>query len=148
MRFSQLRRCRTLLLLVACIQVPFLLGHGILQGAVLCVGSDGHVALESAVPDGDCGSSSQFEQQEAAAIIGALNTSDHCGPCLDVGVPGETRPFTSPGQNRSQHLQPHPPALVSSLTAYSERPPGTASLHSPSCLSVPLKSLRSVVLLI
>ncbi|MEO7427036.1 MAG: hypothetical protein ABI036_17745 [Fibrobacteria bacterium] len=80
-------------------------------GWVVCLGEDGHIALESS-PDGDCClpldspiSQSQFM---AAAV------EDHCGGCRDIPVDGPTldaslssKTFSVPSINAAVYAAPH-----------------------------------------
>ena len=148
-RLSLLRRANTARLLALLSLAPLLVGHGAFQDVVLCVGSDGHVALESSVSDRSCGPLFQREHQNAPVIKELRSVADHCGPCLDVGVPDGAPSIKSSGPSRILGLQPHlPSSPVSSPNASSGPPPGISSLRSPSFGSTSLGSLRSVVLLI
>jgi len=60
------------------IYVPF--AQAIFGQAVLCFGTDGHVALENISSDGAC----HDESHIADMVDQGCLTVDHCGPCLDL----------------------------------------------------------------
>lgn len=60
------------------IYVPF--AQTIFGQAVLCLGTDGHVALENVGADGVC----HDEPHIADMLDQDSLTVDHCGPCLDL----------------------------------------------------------------
>src|SRR5262249_4040745 len=61
----------------------FLLLPGQAIGTVLCIGADGHIALEVA-KNGRCGDLSSLQSREHITPI--PQNIDHCGACLDVSL--------------------------------------------------------------
>ena len=57
---------------------------GVENGVVLCIGDDGHVAVEAVGPEG-C-----VEVEEAASDVASIveipTSFSHCGPCVDVAL--------------------------------------------------------------
>lgn len=114
------------------------------QGFVMCLGVDGHLAVEATGEGGRCGA--ELSVQGIADAL--INTNaDHCGPCLDLTVVLST---IAPGPSSPRHL------VLSSQAALPVHPvPAVVRLgfqsgflpHFPSNTSF-LLSLRSTVLLI
>ena len=50
-------------------------------GLLVCIGDDGHVAIEASNWRGDCN-----EGRPGESPSGAVNGSTHCGGCLDVEI--------------------------------------------------------------
>lgn len=55
-----------------------LLAPIVATGRVLCIGNDGHVAIEGAGPRGDC--------NDSAGSPALTHSDHHCGGCLDVSI--------------------------------------------------------------
>ena len=79
------------------------------MGRVLCVGDDGHIAIEAVGPHGDCS-----EPGGGPLSTGAPSTH-HCGDCLDVSVSFDEATRTYP-ELRSDYAAPifslSPPILL------------------------------------
>jgi hypothetical protein len=60
------------------------------EGAVLCFGGDGHVAIEASAPEG-CAEGGQAGSYAASAIVVPISFS-HCGPCVDVAIGASSAP--------------------------------------------------------
>lgn len=62
----------------------FALGAGISTASVLCLGGDGHTAIEFAASCVFCGVRSNLPgQQESMTPVGKHSSGDSCGPCRD-----------------------------------------------------------------
>ncbi|BCA80864.1 hypothetical protein [Desulfuromonas sp. AOP6] len=137
------------LLALVCLLVFLLTGQASVQGYVLCIGADGHTALEfagnkacnpkkSPLPVGH-----DHHEEEASHFDG----DSHCGPCLDIPA---TLELTSSRQQQSDDLAtaalplPVPfvaaPVFVSILT-------NDLLAHPPPRLSQSILIHRTVVLL-
>lgn len=128
--------------------------HSGLSGYVLCIGSDGHVAVERSVDDALC--SDAETPSPLTAIIEhtkdccALD-ANHCGDCRDISLASECRNEQARNPQRSVNIQPIQPLVV---PAYLRNPceiecrhqNPTVSYHTSYHLS--LISLRSTILLI
>lgn len=57
---------------------------GVENGVVLCIGDDGHVAVEAVGPEGCV----EVEEaaSDAASIVEIPTSFSHCGPCVDVAL--------------------------------------------------------------
>jgi hypothetical protein len=55
---------------------------GVEDGVVLCVGEDGHVAVENVGPEG-CGEVLEAVL-DAQSVLAIASSTSHCGPCVDV----------------------------------------------------------------
>ena len=53
-------------------------GGGLPMGLALCIGDDGHVAIEAFAPSGKC------EDTGSSDLAWSAPDGDHCGTCLDV----------------------------------------------------------------
>jgi len=70
-------------LLLAC----FSLGAGFADASVLCIGRDGHQALEFSGSCAFCSVRSGHPgQRESIALAGKLPAGDACGPCRDYSI--------------------------------------------------------------
>src|SRR5262245_47551519 len=73
---------RTLPKLVACLALSLLVGLPAGRGvSVLCIGSDGHVAVEYG--SGSCGAGAIVPSEDSAQ---GMACEDDCGPCVDVPI--------------------------------------------------------------
>lgn len=83
--------------------VYFAMGAGFVDSSVLCLGKDGHFAMESAVSCAFCGVRSILPLQSESLFTGGSPTSG-CGPCQDFSItsarefPGFALP-TPPGSD-------------------------------------------------
>jgi hypothetical protein len=57
---------------------------GVEDGVVLCVGEDGHVAVENVGPEG-CGEVLEAVL-DAQSVLAIASSTSHCGPCVDVAL--------------------------------------------------------------
>ncbi len=58
-------------------------------GAVLCLGVDGHVALEMASKEAGCKPLLDIASREALnflSVAGRYSDKGHCGPCTDISI--------------------------------------------------------------
>jgi hypothetical protein len=61
---------------------------GVEDGVVLCVGEDGHVAVENVGPEG-CGEVFEAVLEavvDAQSVLAIASSTSHCGPCVDVAL--------------------------------------------------------------
>jgi len=71
---------------------------GTVQGAVLCFGQDGHVAIEAA-ENGNCVGSRGTSPSADAFLLGdaiSVPNSEECNPCVDVALSTMLSHQTSP----------------------------------------------------
>ena len=76
-----------------------------LSNYVLCIGADGHVALEVSA-NGNCTDTHAFDSEHAEVIIAGTPTEeDHCGSCIDLAifVPLNTQLYLIPANDGSIH---------------------------------------------
>ena len=70
------------------LMLHFALFHSLLSGFVLCLGSDGHLALESSIDKATCrvnpGEISGLPAFHASTC--AVTQADHCGNCQDLSL--------------------------------------------------------------
>ena len=70
--------------------VGALTGQSMLQDFVLCLGADGHVAVEAGTgPGGTCETLSAAQKQGWSTTelrLGAPASGSHCGPCRDLAI--------------------------------------------------------------
>jgi hypothetical protein len=117
------------------------------QAAVLCIGPNGHVAIEAAGHE-HCGHASHADDHDADARYGGLTShvrDSHCRPCTDIpisaGACGEQMtPGTSKIPSAGSLAQ-----LSLSQTPEQDGAPG-AVLASPASFTSYFIPLRSVVL--
>ena len=121
-----------------------------LSDYVLCIGADGHVALEVST-NGRCTDTHAADSEHAAVTIARTTTeADHCGPCIDLAifVPLNTQLYILPANDGSTHTTvslftrlPHQKRTTSIL------PPRHLQDFSP-FINLTLISLRTTTLLI
>lgn len=121
-----------------------------LSNYVLCIGADGHVALEVST-NGRCTDTHAFNSEHAEVMItGTTTEEDHCGSCIDLAifVPLNTQLYLFPANDGLTH------STVSSFAfvTHQKRPSTILSLTHfqdiPSFINPTLISLRTTTLLI
>ena len=117
------------------------------MGTVLCIGADGHIALEAG-KNGRCGSFSSESPREY--ITQLPQTIDHCGGCIDVSLSASNSEDQQISSAPSASPKVEAPALV--LVAFvlpvsieSSQP---HVVLPPSSRVTALLALRTVILLI
>jgi len=117
------------------------------MGTVLCIGADGHIALEVA-KNGRCGNLSSVPSREH--ITPTPQNTDHCGSCVDVSLSAshsdDQQIFSAPSaapQLGAPGLALAP--LVSATCTASPQPP---FVLPPASRANALIALRTVVLLL
>ena len=121
-----------------------------LNEVVLCVGDDGHVAVERATISGSCKNAAVPSALALTSGDADVPSSCHCGPCVDVALATidavSTRVLSlQDATPQIQLVALHLPSFLLPI-----EPPATkrpAALVAPSAVSA-LTSLRSVILLI
>ena len=86
-----------------------------LSDYVLCIGADGHVALEVSNNGRCCINTHAFDSEHAeATIAGTATEEDHCGSCIDLAifVPLNTQLYLVPANDASTHSTVSPFAFV------------------------------------
>ncbi|MYA72556.1 hypothetical protein F4009_20945 [Candidatus Poribacteria bacterium] len=121
-----------------------------LSNYVLCIGTDGHVALEVSV-NGHCRDIHAFDSEHAeVTVAGTTTEEDHCGPCIDLAifVPLNTQLYLVPANDGS--IQPTVSAFA--LVPHEKSTAVILRLTHPEALSSfinpTLISLRTTTLLI
>jgi hypothetical protein len=125
------------------------MGAGLVDSSVLCLGKDGHLAMESAASCLFCGVRSILPVQ-SESLISVENSAPGCGPCQDFSLtsarefPGIAVPIP-PGSDRNDiALQSMEPSEGSRTTiAFASSVSGPLGLPDPIALHT-----RAVVLLI
>jgi hypothetical protein len=129
--------------------VYFSMGVGLVDSSVLCLGKDGHLAMESAVSCSLCAVWTILPVQPES-LIPEGNPASGCGPCQDFSItsarefPGIAAPLPT-GSNRSDlSLQSMEPAEEFRITiAFASSLSGPLEIPDPIALHA-----RTVVLLI
>ena len=120
-----------------------------LSNHVLCIGTDGHIALEIST-DGHCTDAHVVNSETMEpSITGTVHNEDHCGSCIDLAifVPLNTEAYLVPVQD----------GLIPSISVVSfithQTNDSTALTHTPLpdiplVVDLTLISLRTTTLLI
>lgn len=132
-----------------CFLIAFLSLPSLGQGQVLCIGVDGHVALESAF-NGKCCDAPQPTRSDGWPVVsGPLTDLSDCGLCADILVGGAAN-----ADRMARPKSSASPAFVLPLVAVLDRalglPPIPAS-HPPrqaAPQNSPLSHIRTVSLLV
>ena len=140
-----------------------LIGQGLLSGFVLCLGADGHVAVEAA-HEKRCGFPSNVTKQversyiprsgetsHSPSMFEVPKTFDHCGPCFDfpILIGGFDQRYIAPTQNtKTQIKTPIISALSSFRSVLVSTTPEDLQPLTPSLINPTLTLLRTVTLLI
>ena len=127
----------------------FAMGGGLVDSSVLCLGKDGHLAMESAVSCAFCGVRTLLPIQPES-LIPEGNPAPGCGPCQDFFV-NSAREFHGiavpppPGPGRSDIALPsmEPAAGYRAPIAFASSVSGPSGIPDPMGLHA-----RTVVLLI
>ena len=121
-----------------------------LSNYVLCIGADGHVALEAST-NGHCTDAHAFDPEHTEpTITEAASEEDHCGSCIDltIFVPLNTEPYLVPINDVSIH-----PMVFSFAPGTGQKRSATILIPTP-CENIPsfidptLISLQAITLLI
>ena len=125
-------------------------GQGFNGSATLCVGLDGHMAVEAVSPGDRCGSSLTFAARPFSSEVRPGDAESCCGPCLDLptGV-DDLLPSAFPGPDRLLKIGAAAHVLPDSAIV----PVGSAAACAVSPHQFPpsssaLEFLQTVVLLI
>ena len=132
----------------------FLLLHGGWSGFVLCIGNDGHIAVERSAGDASC-SEADIRLYPETAAVHALDCIDlakqHCGDCRDIALISNCQ--DEPARQPQKPVEVHPvQPLV--IAAFLGEPRGIEHGHQKPTTSFPilphyhLAALHSTVLLI
>ena len=127
----------------------FAMGAGLVDSSVLCLGKDGHLAMESAVSCAFCGVRTILSVQPES-LIPEGNPTPGCGPCQDFSITS-AREFPGiavlppPGSDRSDLALPSMEPAEGSGSAIAS----ASSVFRPSGFPDPIAlHARTVVLLI
>lgn len=121
-----------------------------LSNYVLCIGADGHIALEAST-NGRCTDTHAFDPAHTKlTITGAASEEDHCGSCIDltIFVPLNTEPYLVPINDVLIH-----PTVSSLALGTCQKRSATILIPTP-CQNIPsfidptLISLQTITLLI
>jgi hypothetical protein len=125
----------------------FLLVPAQAMGTVLCIGADGHIALEFA-KNGRCGNFSSVSPREHITQI--PQNIDHCGGCIDVSLSAsnsvDQQIFSAP--SASPKLQAPVLALLAFVMSVSIESPQRYVVLPPVSRANTLLALRTVILLL
>ena len=117
---------------------------------VLCIGADGHVALEAST-NGRCTDTHTFESEHVEpTITGTTPEEDHCGSCIDLAifVPLNTQLYLVSTQRCINHFTASSFTLVTHQKRTSTIPSIINSQDTFSLINPTLVSLRTNILLI
>ena len=121
-----------------------------LSNYVLCIGTDGHVALEVSV-NGRCTDTHAFDLEHTeVTIAGTTTEEDHCGSCIDfaIFVSLNAQLYLVPANDGSIHPTVSSFACVTHQKSTSAILPLTHSEHLSPFINPTLISLRTTILLI
>ncbi len=129
--------------------VPLLIGFvvylalGLTPGGfALCLGNDGHVAVEASNLEGRCDAGPE-DSGERPAFAGT-----HCGPCVDVAVPPiDSHRASFSFDQLTQKLNLSSTVVYPGIPSYFVKRPCNSSRPCSSLLSFPV-SLKTTILLI
>ncbi|MEN8184073.1 MAG: hypothetical protein ABFS46_16220 [Myxococcota bacterium] len=93
---------------------------GVEENVVLCIGGDGHLAIEASGPEG-CSDGPQAAS--AATAIAIPSSSSHCGPCVDVALTASSATECVAAAKRSGPTPAVIPIAVLALAAPRRRAP-------------------------
>lgn len=135
--------------------IGILAAQGPMQNFVLCMGADGHMAVESSTgPDGNCldlPASPTPPQSSLQLLASHLVLDTDCGACRDIALTctdARYAPAVVFAPAHSDAKASAVPVVVLALpAAYSVQPSGSDPHEQRATLSIPLH-LRSTVLLI
>jgi len=140
-------RLRSFQSIIIAVLSVFLLLPGQALGTVLCIGADGHIALEIA-KNGRCGNLSSVPSREH--ITPMPQNTDHCGVCVDVSLSAshsdDQQIFSAP--STSPKLEAPVLAVVPLVISTYTEPPPLRFVLPPSPRAHTLIALRTVVLLL
>ena len=120
------------------------------SASVLCVGDDGHVAIESA-NDGSCVDSFYGIDVAENCELSSADPHCHCGPCIDIPLNFElveSRPSNLESLTPNTETLAHVPVEAVSEAFLEMATVTTLPIPPPLDFSPTLLSLRTVVLLI
>lgn len=137
--------------LVMLLAIHFLFAHSGLPGYVLCIGSNGHVAMEASIDQGNCNDRDSYSGSARVGDVDAIENaaSTHCGPCVDVSLHANCNEDVPNLQKRSI-----PPAILlpngsdSYLAGFPENRPHPPTVDFTAVHSLTLTTLHTTVLLI
>lgn len=140
-------------LLISLLAVHFFIMHSWLPGYVLCIGTDGHVAVESSSDQANCNdpeSLPSHTETEISIVLSNAFAAEHCGPCVDVTLRSNCDD-KAPNQQKNSALQ----ALLSLVNNQPFYPfnvvedhDKTLAIDFKSFSNPTLTSLHTIVLLI
>jgi hypothetical protein len=127
----------------------FAMGAGLVDASVLCLGEDGHLAIESAVSCAFCGVRAILPVPQESLAPGE-SQAPGCGPCQDFSITS-MREFPGiavlppPGSDRNDNALPSMESAEGFQTAIAS----ASSVSGPTALPDPIPlHARTVVLLI
>ena len=128
-------------------------GHGGLEEFVLCLGFDGHVAIETATAQDICNDlETPHSETEPPAFSDYVQISaeDHCGTCVDMPIGSDCHEFAKIQPKESFIQLSLTASLIDHLNRFPaiEPEPNTASINSNISTNTSLISLQTIVLLI
>lgn len=94
-------------LLISLLTVHFFIIHSWLPGYVLCIGTDGHLAVESSNDQSNCNdpeSMPSHTETDASIVFSGAFAAEHCGPCVDVTIHSDCDD-KAPNQQKKSALQ-------------------------------------------
>jgi len=121
-----------------------------LSNYVLCIGTDGHVALEVSI-NGRCTDTHAFASEHAEVTIArTITEEDHCGSCIDLAifVPLNAQLYLVPANDGLIQPTVSSFALVTHPKSTSAILPLTHPQHLSPFINPTLIALRTTILLI
>lgn len=118
------------------------------QGQVLCIGADGHVAVESARNGKCCDGSSPDRISDTLVVSGRSTAGDDCGVCTDIYISSAAK------SDRAARAVASPVSFVVPMFPVLYEAPGISTSpasHPPrqkGYANSPLSHLRTVMILV
>lgn len=130
----------------------FLVLHGALTGFVLCIGNDGHVAVERSSDSNSCEETGQIDSAvfSESLVLHCNSEASHCGECRDVSLNSECRDEQSRISKNDLDLQtPEFSAAIHLPLKFSaDEPIQKVTIGAVIISTNVIESLKSTVLLI
>jgi hypothetical protein len=139
------RTCKTFLCLLLTLLNVFLAYGGTASARVLCIGSDGHIAVETSATHVDCTLLSEDECHPSGA------TAIEGRSCVDVPIDSGSTISGSRSASPSRPLLHDSPAILAALVVRSSSAVSLDPTFAPACadhIAALLAALRTVILVI
>ena len=145
------RKVKSLRCLLICLLIFSISSPVVMSGVVLCVGADGHVAIERVVTKCCVSLNTTLRQNfHNSSLSDALSNKEHCPPCKDIPiVVSNSNQNIISGRTTTSQIKTTPCSFFSlSLPVPAKNSTENYSYYSPPRVNLSLASLNTVILLI